>query len=162
MKILTFRSLLIITLSLTSSTGDAEAGYSINKERILKTDFYPQIPPSASSGHAQGGLYKSLYSDKSPLGDLGVDFSEKTFKKLSLLTQPKKAKKAQKKADKKKKEQKEAIKDGSKAAQKRSYEIQSPEVQSRMKQDKKNIAARDKAKKKSNKSKTKRGAKKYN
>jgi hypothetical protein len=140
-------------LSLTFSTGDAEAGYSINKERILKTYFYPPTP--------QGGLYKSLYSDKSPLVELGVDFSEKTFEKLSLLTQPRKAKKAQKKADKKKKDQKEAIKDGSKAARKRSYEIQSPEVQSRMKQDKKNIAARDKAKKKNNKSKTKRGAKKY-
>ncbi len=77
------------------------------------------------------------------------------------IRQPRKAKKAQKKADKKKKEQKKAIKDGSKAAQKRSYDIQSPEVQDRMKQDKKEIAARDKAKKKSNKSKTKRGAKKY-
>ena len=78
------------------------------------------------------------------------------------IAQPRKAKKAQKKADKKKKDQKEAIRDGSKAARKRSYEIQSPEVKARMKQDKKNIAARDKAKKKSNKSKTKRGAKKYN
>jgi hypothetical protein len=77
------------------------------------------------------------------------------------LVQPRKAKKAQKKADSKKKKQKEAIKDGSKAAQKRSYEIQSPEVQDRMKQDKKDIATRDKAKKKSNKTKTKRGAKKY-
>ena len=166
MKILNYRSLLIYTLSMTLSMGAAETGYSINSESISEIEFYPQTPPSASSGQAQGGLSKSSYSEKSPLGvpiaiGIGVNFSGKTFEIYSELMQPRKAKKAQKKADKKKKEQKDAIKDGSKAAQKRSYEIQSPEVQDRMKQNKKDIAARDKAKKKSNKSKTKRGAKKY-
>jgi len=161
MKILTFTSFLIFTLSLTLSKGAAETGKSINNEGISKLDNYPPTPPSARSGQAQGGLYKSFYSNKSPLGDLGVDFSKKTSETLSLLRQPRKAKKAQKKADAKKKDQKKAIKEGSEAAQKRSYEIQSPEVQDRMKQDKKDIAARDKAKKKNNKSKTRRGAKKY-
>lgn len=77
------------------------------------------------------------------------------------LMQPRKAKKAQKKADAKKKKQKEAIKDGSIEAQKRSFEIQTPDVQERMKQNKKETAARDKAKRKSSKERTKRGAKKY-
>ena len=140
-------------MSLILFIGATRTGYAINIEDISDIYFYPPTP--------QGGLRKSMFSDKSPLGDLGVDFSRKTFETHSLLLQPRKAKKAQKKADKKKKEQKDAIKDGSKAAQKRSYEIQSPEVQDRMKQNKKDIAARDKAKKKSNKSKTKRGAKKY-
>lgn len=85
-----------------------------------------------------------------------VKFSAET----GILTQ-RKAKKAQKKADAKEKKKKQAIKDGSKATQKRTYEIQSPEVQARMKQNKKDAAARDKAKRKNNKSKTRRGAKKY-
>ncbi|MBI5009592.1 MAG: hypothetical protein HZB98_08095 [Bacteroidia bacterium] len=166
MKILNFRSFLIFTLSLTFSTGAAESEESINKEGISEFDFYHQTPPSTSSGQAQGGLNKSLFFNKSPLGvpiaiGIGVNFNGKTFETYSFLMQPRKAKKAQKKADKKKKQQKDAIKEGSKAAQKRSYEIQSPEVQDRMKQNKKDIAARDKAKKKNNKSKTKRGAKKY-
>ncbi|GEM_PF-3868479 len=149
---------MIIAMSLTLFIGATRTGYSINNEDISDIDFYPPTP--------QGGLSNPLIFNKSSLGvpiaiGIGVDISEKTLETHTLLIQPRKAKKAQKKADKKKKEQKDAIKDGSKAAQKRSYEIQSSEVQDRMKQNKKDIAARDKAKKKSNKSKTKRGAKKY-
>ncbi len=84
-----------------------------------------------------------------------------TFTAETGILPQRKAKKAQKKADAKEKKKKKAIKDGSKATQKRTYEIQTPEVQARMKQNKKNAAARDKAKKKNNKSRTKRGAKKY-
>jgi hypothetical protein len=153
MRTLTFRSFLIIALSLTISTGGAETGYPINNDGISKIDFYPQTP--------QGGLFKSLYSNKSPLGDLGVDLSKNTFEPVSLLMQPRKAKRAQKKQDAKEKKKKNAIKDSSKQAQKRSYEIQSPEVQARMKQNKKDTAARDKARKKNNKARTKKGAKKY-
>lgn len=72
-----------------------------------------------------------------------------------------KARKAQKKADTKEKKKKQAIKDGSKATQKRTYEIQSSDVQARMKQNNKDIAVRDKAKRKNNKMRTRRGAKKY-
>jgi hypothetical protein len=75
--------------------------------------------------------------------------------------QPRKAKKAQKKQDAKEKKKKDAIKDNSRKAQKRSYEIQSPEVQARMKQNKKDTEARNKARKKNNKARTKKGAKKY-
>jgi hypothetical protein len=77
------------------------------------------------------------------------------------LVQPRKAKKAQKKQDKKEKEKKKAIKDGSKETRKRSYEMQSPDVQARMKQNQKDTETRDKAKKKSTKARTKQGAKKY-
>lgn len=67
----------------------------------------------------------------------------------------------QKKADAKEKKKKQAIKDGSKATQKRTYEMQSSDVQARMKQNRKDTAVKDKAKRKNNKSGTKRGAKKY-
>lgn len=80
---------------------------------------------------------------------------------VTVLMQPRKAKKAQKKQDKKEQEKKKAVKDGSKETRKRSFEIQSADVQARMKQNQKDTAARDKAKKKSNKARTKQGAKKY-
>jgi|WetSurMetagenome_2_1015567.scaffolds.fasta_scaffold114033_2 hypothetical protein len=79
----------------------------------------------------------------------------------TVLMQPRKAKRAQKKQDAKEKKKKQAIKDGSKEAQKRAYDIQSPDVQARMKQNKKDTAARDKEKRKSNRTSTKKGAKKY-
>jgi len=104
-----------------------------------ETGFYP---PPDSYRDPQGGLYKTLYSYTS-------------------FIQPRKAKKAQKKQDAKEKKKRNAIKDSSKQAQKRSYEIQSPEVQARMKQNKKDTAERDKARKKNNKARTKKGAKKY-
>lgn len=77
------------------------------------------------------------------------------------MLQPRSAKKAQKKQDAKEANKKKAIKNSSRVAQKRSYEIQTTEVQARMKQNKKDIAARDKARKKNNKAGTKKGAKKY-
>ena len=77
------------------------------------------------------------------------------------IMQPRAVKKAQKKQDKKEVEKKESIKVSSKESQKRSYEIQSPEVKKRMKQNKKEIAAREKAKKRNNNSRTTIGAKKY-
>jgi preprotein translocase subunit SecF len=94
-------------------------------------------------------------------GAAEAGFSAKNISSGINIMQPRKAKKAQKKQDAKEKKKKNAIKDGSKQAQKRSYEIQSPEVQARMKQNKKDTAARDKAQKKNNKSRTKKGAKKY-
>jgi len=74
---------------------------------------------------------------------------------------PKAAQKAQRKQAAKDRKLKNDYKKFVKNNQKRSIQIQTPEVQDRMKQNKKDIAARDKAKKKNNKSKTKRGAKKY-
>jgi hypothetical protein len=48
-----------------------------------------------------------------------------------------------------------------KTTQKRSYEIQSSEVKARMRQNKKDIASRDKNKKRKTRSTTKKGRKKY-
>ena len=79
----------------------------------------------------------------------------------SVMMQPRKAKKAQKKQDRKEKEKKKSVKEGSKETRKRSYEIQTADVQARMKQNQKNISVRDKAQKKNSKARTKQGAKKY-
>ena len=49
-----------------------------------------------------------------------------------------------------------------KKSQKRTYEIQTPEVQARMKQNKKDYAARDKEKKKKVRASTKRQGKNIN
>lgn len=48
-----------------------------------------------------------------------------------------------------------------KATQQRSYEIQSPEVKARMKQNKKDITSRDKNKKRKTRSATKKAGRKY-
>ena len=94
-------------------------------------------------------------------GAAETGYSAKNISSDINIMQPRKAKRAQKKQDAKEKKKKNAIKESSKQAQKRSYEIQSPEVQARMKQNKKDTVARDKARKKNNKSRTKKGAKKY-
>jgi hypothetical protein len=49
-----------------------------------------------------------------------------------------------------------------KRSQKRTIEIQTPEVQARMKKDKKDSAARDKAKKKKTRTSSRKAGKKYN
>lgn len=94
-------------------------------------------------------------------GSAGTGYSIKSSSPGIGILQPRKAKKAQKKQDAREKKKKNAIKDSSKQAQKRSYEIQSPEVQARMKQNRIDAEARNKARKKNNKAGTKKGAKKY-
>jgi flagellar motor protein MotB len=94
-------------------------------------------------------------------GSAGTGYPIKNSSPGINILQPRKAKKAQKKQDAREKKKKSAIKNSSKLAQKRSYEIQSPEVQARMKQNKKDAVARDKARKKNNRAGTKKGAKKY-
>jgi hypothetical protein len=69
-----------------------------------------------------------------------------------------KAKKKQKKNQKKiKKEYAKSVEQ----SRQRTYDIQSPEVQARMKEDKKNIAARDKEKKEHIRLNTRKAGKKY-
>ena len=75
--------------------------------------------------------------------------------------QPRQVKKVQKKQEKKEQNERKEIKKSSKETQKRAYQIQSPEVKMRMKQNKKDIKAREKARKKHNNSQTKKGASKY-
>lgn len=94
-------------------------------------------------------------------GSAAAEFKTENYNAAVNMLQPRSVKKAQKKQDAKEADKKKSIKNSSKEAQKRSYEIQTPEVQARMKQNKKDIVARDKARKKNNKAGTKKGAKKY-
>ena len=77
------------------------------------------------------------------------------------IMQSRKVKKAQKKQDQKEKDEKKAIKESSKTTQKRAYEIQSPAVKQRMKQNKKDVKTREKSIKKYNDLNTKIGSRKY-
>lgn len=82
-------------------------------------------------------------------------------KKDSGVKAPKSAKQVQRdQAKKKKKEEADYVK-SVKESQKRAVKIQSPEVQSRMKQNQKDITAREKTKKTKNSTSTKKAAKKY-
>ena len=94
-------------------------------------------------------------------GSAEAVFNTEDYSSAVNMLQPRSVKKAQKKQDAKEANKKKSIKNSSREAQKRSYEIQTPEVQARMKQNKKDTAARDKARKKNNKTRTKKGAKKY-
>ena len=69
--------------------------------------------------------------------------------------------KAKKKQEAKEKKHKKDYAKAVKESQKRAYDIQTPEVQARMKQNKKDIIARDHAKRKNIKSNTKEAGKKY-
>lgn len=83
-----------------------------------------------------------------------------TTKAMKVKESPKvtKAKKAQeKKKEKLKKEYNNSLKD----SKKRSFKIQTPEVQARMKQNVKDISVREKAKKKKTTAATKKAGKKY-
>lgn len=70
--------------------------------------------------------------------------------------------KAKKKQEKNQKKLKKEWAKSVKRSRQRTYDIQSPEVQARMKQNEKDIVSRDKAKKKNIKSSTKKAGKKYN
>jgi hypothetical protein len=69
--------------------------------------------------------------------------------------------KSKKKQERTKKNQKKDYEKAVKKSQKRTYEIQSPDVKARMKQNEKDIASRDKAKKKHVHKSSKKAAKKY-
>ncbi|HOU96790.1 MAG TPA: hypothetical protein PLN06_09240 [Bacteroidales bacterium] len=69
----------------------------------------------------------------------------------------KKKKEQQKREEKVKKEYNKYVKD----SRKRAFQIQTPEVQARMKQDRKNIAAREKEREKKTNAATRKAAKKY-
>jgi hypothetical protein len=74
---------------------------------------------------------------------------------------PRSAKKAIKKQEAKDKKQKKEYERLVKESQQRSIEIQSPEVQARMKQNQKDTEAKYKSKKKKTSEATKKGSKKY-
>jgi len=101
--------------------------------------------------------------------EVGVNASRSRFTGISSLPaggmlqqrEPRAARKARLKQEAKDRQLKKDYEKFVKNNQKRSIEIQSPEVQERMKQNVKDANSKYKAKKKSNKSTTKRAARKY-
>jgi hypothetical protein len=81
--------------------------------------------------------------------------------KEAKVREPRKVLKAKKKQEANDRRLKKAYDKSVKRSQKRTVEIQTPEVQARMKQNKKEFAVRDKDKKKKVKERSKRAAKKY-
>ena len=82
-------------------------------------------------------------------------------KRGNKIGKPKSAKAIQKEQAKKKKKDDEEYAKSVKESQKRAIKIQTPEVQARMKQNKKEINSREKAKKKKTSSSSKKVSKKY-
>lgn len=82
-------------------------------------------------------------------------------KKKGKVARPKSASRVQKEADKKEKQQEKNYAKFVKENQKRSIEIQTPEVKERMKENVKNANANYKAKKKNNAARSKKAGKKY-
>lgn len=76
--------------------------------------------------------------------------------------EPRSVTKAKKKQEANEKKLKKDYAKSVKESQKRTYDIQTPEVKARMKQNQKNTDVRDKTKKKNIKSSTKKAGKKYN
>jgi hypothetical protein len=81
--------------------------------------------------------------------------------KKAKVKEPRSAHKAKRKQEKNEKRLKKEYAESVERSKKRTYEIQSPEVQARMKQNQKDTALRDKEKKKNVKAGTKKAGKKY-
>jgi hypothetical protein len=75
--------------------------------------------------------------------------------------EPRSVLKAKREQEKNEKRLKKEYEDAVKRSRKRTYDIQSPDVQARMKQDQKDTALRDKGKKKNIKNNSKKAGKKY-
>lgn len=82
-------------------------------------------------------------------------------KKKDKVKEPRAVRKAKKKQEANEKRLKKEYAQSVKKSRERAYDIQSAEVKERMKQNEKDIIARDKEKKKNAKARTKKGEKKY-
>jgi hypothetical protein len=100
--------------------------------------------------------------DRAPKPKKGIFGFFSGKKKASGIKSPKSASRVQKEQQKKKKKKDLEWAKTVRESQKRTIEIQTPEVKSRMKQDKKDIEAREKARTKKASKATKQGGKKYN
>jgi predicted outer membrane protein len=109
-----------------------------------------------SSGNSQ--IFNKNASRKAEKSLFGKSLSKKKAPKVQ---EPRSVTKAKKKQEAKKRKLDKDYAKSVKRSQKRTIDIQTPEVQERMKQDKKNTAARDKEKKKQIRSSTKKAGKKY-
>ena len=123
-------------------------------KRILLIIFIFTV--AVSSGNSQ--IFKKNASRKAEKELFGKSLSTKKAPKVK---EPRAVSKAKKKQERKERKLDKEYAKSVKKSKKRSYDIQTPEVQERMKQDKKNTAARDKEKKKKARSSTKKAGKKY-
>ena len=111
---------------------------------------------AVNPGNSQ--IFNKNASRKTEKGLFGKSLSKKKAPKVR---EPRSVTKAKKKQEAKKRKSDKDYAKSVKKSQKRTVDIQTPEVQERMKQDKKNTAARDKEKKKKIHSGTKKAGKKY-
>jgi hypothetical protein len=109
-------------------------------------------------GTSESGADTGLYRGGPDRALFGKSLNKKKVKKVK---EPGKVTKAKKKQEAKQKQLKKDYADSVKASRQRSYEIQSPEVKERMKQNEKDIVLREKAKKKRVYSNSKNASKKY-
>ena len=109
-----------------------------------------------------GGCYAQIFKKNTSRSVERQLFGKTSGKKKEIkIREPRAVTKAKKKQEANERRLKREYAKSVKRSQARAYQIQTPEVQARMKQDKKNTSARDKAKKKKVKSASKKVAKKY-
>ena len=110
------------------------------------------VSEAQSKGQARGrNPEKSLFGK-----------SRKVKSKNTRVREPRSVSKAKRKQEKNEAQLKKDYHNYVDDSRKRAYDIQTPEVQARMKQNKKDIKSRDKAKKKKVSTSTRSGKKKYN
>lgn len=114
---------------------------------------------SIAIGSADAQIFKKNASRKAEKGLFGKALGNKKTVKVK---EPRAVIKAKKKQEANDKRLKRAYVKSTKASQKRTYDIQTPEVQARMKLNKKETTARETTKKKKAKLVTKKAGEKYN
>jgi len=124
----------------------------------MRKSFLILIISLLSLGTCNAQIFKKNVSRKTEKELFGK--SSRKSKGLKV-KEPKKVIKAKKKQESKEKKQKRDYVKYVSRSQKRTLQIQTPEVQARMKQNKKDSAVRDRAKKKKAKISTKKAGKKY-
>ena len=104
---------------------------------------------------------QSSYRSSSKNPERGLFGKTTGNRKKTRVKEPGSVHKAERKQEKNEKRLKKEYAQQIEQSRKRSYDIQSPEVQTRMKQNQKNTALRDKEKKKNVKASTRKAGKKY-
>ncbi len=110
-------------------------------------------------GSANGQLFHKNASRRAEKGLFGKSLNKKKEVKIR---EPRSVVRAKKKQEANERKLKKDYAAFVKRSQKRTIEIQTPEVQERMKQNKKNLEVRDKAKKKRSRLSNKSAGRKYN
>ncbi len=113
---------------------------------------------SLTIGTCNAHILKKNTSGKAEIDLFGRSFGNKKSPKAK---EPRSVLKAKRKQEAKEKKRDSDYEKLIKKSQKRTFDIQTPEVQARMKQNKKDYTTRDKAKKKRVKAITKKAGKKY-